>query len=70
MRNTPKDLLKEILRRKSGFMKTKVFQQSDLDQGFTDGNESGVAYVEANPSEFNFLTDAEKMSAINEGLQI
>ena len=48
-----------------------VFQQSDLNasysQGFTDGNDSGVAYVQANPEKFNFLTDAEKNASYDLG---
>ena len=35
--------------------------------GFVDGNKSGVAYVQANPEKFNFLTDAEKNASYDLG---
>ena len=37
------------------------------DQGFTEGNHTGIEYAQANPSEFNFLTDAEKNVSYNQG---
>ena len=35
--------------------------------GFSDGNASGIAYVQANPAKYNFLTDAERNASYDLG---
>lgn len=52
-----------------------VYSKSDLEdeyskglaKGLDDGNKSGVAYVEANPEKFEFLTEADRNESYNLG---